>query len=412
MQVEFGEGRQLMGYVSHIECWQTGERVDPLSAPDYQSGDFAEVRYDLEAIRREVDRDALSRGPATMWRYSDLLPLADPAMAVTLGEGWTPLLPAPNLGREIGVRDLYLKDEGQNPSGTFKDRGASMSVSRLKELGVSTVVHNSSGNAGGSWGLYAARAGLRCVNLLPADVLPASLIQSELSGAETFVLDGDWKDAGAIVATSVERNGWFDVRTLKEPYRLEGKKTMGYEIAEQLGWTLPDAIVYPTGGGIGAIAIYKGLRELQQLGWVAPGPLPKLIVTQFEGCAPIVRAFENDADAAVLWEDLDVPPGGLKSVRPPGDKKVLQLIRETKGIAVSVGTDEAIGMVGMVTRLEGVFPCPESGTAVAGLKTALARGTVLPDERVVIMCTGSGLKSIPVLPRGNAIRVEFGDVLT
>ncbi len=392
------EGAHSMSFVSSISCWISGDASGPLGYGTAAPGDFAEVTYDLERLRRTIDRDSIARGPGSMWRYRDLLPLDDPDNAVTLGEGWTPLLSTPRLAKAAGVETLWMKDEGQNPSGTFKDRGASASVSRLRELGVQTVVHNSSGNAGGSWAMYAARAGMTCVNLLPDDVLPASLQQSTMCGADTFMLDGPWKLAGGIVADAVNRHGWCDVRTLREPYRLEGKRTMGLEIAEQLGWNLPDAVVYPTGGGIGAIAIFKAFEELQALGWVAPGPLPKLIVTQFSGCAPIVRAFEAGADHAETWQDLDVPPGGLKSTMPPGDRRVLSLLRKTGGTAIAIETQDAIDTVGEVARTEGLFICPESATAFAGLKSARTRGDIEPDARVVIVATGSALKSIPVLP--------------
>jgi len=387
-----------MSYVERIASWRQNISVVDGTAANCEAGDYPEVHYDLARLAQEVDRDALASGPASLWRYASLLPVDDPANAVTLGEGWTPLLSVPRLGEALGCPHLWAKDEGRNPSGTFKDRGASVAMTRLRELGIGTVVHNSSGNAAGAWGMYAARAGIRCVNLVPTDVLGASLRQSAMSGADTVLLDGPWQKSGAMVADAVARHDWFNVGTLKEPHRLEGKKTMGLELAEQLDWTLPDAIVYPTGGGLGAIAIYKAFRELQELGWVPAGPLPKLIVTQYEGCAPIVRAFGAGAEMAEVWTDLDVPPGGLKSTRPPGDQAVLGLLRETGGTAVAVTADEAIAAVGEVANAEGLFPCPEVGTTVAGLRKALAAGTVGRDARVILMFTGSGLKSIPVLP--------------
>lgn len=397
-----------MGYVDRVVCWGNGNPVADGAPASCDPGDFPEVRYDLARIAREVDRDAFVRGPASLWRYAPLLSVENPENAVTLGEGWTPLVPVPRLGAMLGCSRLWAKDEGRNPSGTFKDRGASVALTRLRELGIRTVVHNSSGNAGGAWGMYAARAGIRCVNLLPSDILPASLCQSALSGAGTILLDGPWQESGPMVADAAARNGWYHVGTLKEPHRLEGKKTMGIEIAEQFGWALPDAIVYPTGGGLGAIAMYKAFRELRELGWIADTPLPKLIVTQYEGCAPIVRAFEAGADKAEPWTELDVPPGGLKSTRPPGDRAVLKLIRETGGTAIAVATTDAVAAVGDVARQEGLFPCPEVGTTVVGLQKALAAGIVDSDARVVLMFTGSGLKSIPVLPEPATRTVQAG----
>ena len=400
-----------MSYIDRIVLWRDGSEWRDGSGLRPEPGDYPEVRYDLPRIAREVDRDALALGPSSLWRYSDLLPIDEPEHAVTLGEGWTPVLPMPRLGETLGCPRLSAKDEGRNPSGTFKDRGASVAVTRLRELGISTVVHNSSGNAGGAWALYSARAGLRCVNLLPPDVTAASLRQSTLSGADTVLFDGPWQESGAAVATASEAYDWLNVGTLKEPHRLEGKKTMGLELAEQFSWRLPDAVVYPTGGGLGIIAIYKAFKELQALGWVDSGPLPKLIVTQYEGCAPIVRAFAADFDHADVWTHLDVPPGGLKSPRPPGDRAVLALLRETGGGAIAVSSDEAIAAATKVARLEGLLPCPEAGTTVAGLEEALARGVVDRDANVVLMLTGSGLKSMSVLPEGSYRTVRSGQGL-
>jgi len=399
-----------MSYVERIKYWQSGDiySVEEAANGNFPAGDFPEVHYDLTRIRKELDRDTLSHGVASLWRYAPLLPADNPENAISLGEGWTPLLPVPNLRATLGCGNLMAKDEGRNPSGTFKDRGASVAITRHREMGVKTVVHNSSGNAGGSMALYAARAGVRCVNLLPNDVLPASLLQSNLAGADTRIFDGPWQESGKLVAGAVEEHGWFNISTLKEPYRLEGKKTMGYEIAEQIGWSLPDAVVYPTGGGLGAIAIYKAFRELQELGWVDAGPLPKLIVAQYEGCAPIVRAFRDNADHAELWTELQVLPGGLKSTKPPGDKAVLKLIRETGGTAVSVSSSDALEAAALMTKLEGIFPCPESATTIPALKTALKEGVVSKDATIILVVTGSGLKSIPAFPSVNISPIEAG----
>jgi threonine synthase len=401
-----------MSYVTDIVCRFSGAPVVDGEPANAEPGDYPQVHYDLARLASEVDRDTIANGPASLWRYAPLLPARDPADAVTLGEGWTPMLGVPRLAQQLDINTLFAKDEGRNPSGTFKDRGASVATTRLRELGISTVIHNSSGNAAGAWAMYSARAGIRVVNLMPMDALSASRKQSTLAGARTVLLDGPWQHSGAMVGDAVSRHGWFNVGTLKEPHRLEGKKTMGLEIAEQLGWTLPDAIVYPTGGALGAVAIYKGLRELQALGWVPAGPLPKLIVTQYAGCAPIVRAFDSGQAASEVWTDLDVPPGGLKSTRPPGDRAVLELLRETGGTAVAVSTEDAITAATEVVRLEGLFPCPEVGTTVAGLRQAREAGVVNGDDRVVMMFTGSGLKSIPVLPDGTMETIQAGEVLS
>lgn len=386
-----------MSYLTHLEALSGGERFSA-GAP-CNSGDKTVLfaRYDLARLRREVTREAIERGPATLWRYAPLLPVADPDRAVTLGEGYTPMLKTERLARALGCRSLWVKDEGRNPSGTFKDRGAAVAVSRYRELGVKAVALNSSGNAGGSWSLYAARAGISCVSVLPTDAQSSSLSHCASAGARAFFVE-DWHRAGRIVAEACAQHGWFNVNTLKEPYRLEGKKTMGLEIAEQLGWQLPDIVVYPMGGGLGAIAIWKAFEELRELGWI-DGRMPRLIVTQYAGCAPVVKAFDEGKLEVEPWQQLDVPPGGLKSPDPPGGRLVLELIRRHGGAAVSVTTDEAIAAVTEMAQAEGVFACPESATTLVGLRKALARGLVKSEERVVLMSTGSGLKSIPTLAK-------------
>jgi len=383
--------------LTHLEALPGGETFPPDAPRNGSDGAVLFARYDLRRVRREVTREAIERGPATLWRYAPLLPVADPAHAVTLGEGYTPLLRTERLGAQVGCRDLWVKDEGRNPSGTFKDRGAAVAVSRYRELGVKTVALNSSGNAGGSWALYCARAGIGCVDILPTDAQASSLSHCASAGARTYFVE-DWHASGRIVADACRQYGWFNVCTLKEPYRLEGKKTMGLEIAEQLGWRLPDVVVYPMGGGLGAIAIWKAFYELAELGWTG-GKLPRLIVTQYAGCAPAVKAFDEGKLDVEPWTRLDVPPGGLKSPNPPGGRLVLEIIRRHGGAALAVTTEEALDAVAEMARAEGVFACPESATTLAGLRKALARGLVESDERVVLVSTGSGLKSIPVLPQ-------------
>lgn len=383
--------------MSHLAFIETaaGRRLDPAIPHSAAPAEELRARYDLQRLRREVSPQDIARGPANLWRYAPLLPVADAQSAVSLGEGWTPLVPTPELARKLGLAQLAIKDEGRNPSGTFKDRGAAVAVSRYVELGVKTVAHNSSGNAGGSWSLYAARAGITCVNILPTDAQPASRQHCRASGQPTFLLE-NWHDGGRLVAEACERNGWLNICTLREPYRLEGKKTMGLEIAEQLGWRMPDAIVYPMGGGLGAIAIFKAFEELLQLGWIQ-GRMPRLYVTQYEGCAPLVKAYDEGRDACTPWGRIDIPPGGLKSPNPPGGRAVLELMRRHGGGAMAVTSQEAFAAVDEITRAEGLFLCPESATTLAGLRKAQARGWVKADEEIVLIGTGSGLKSIPTL---------------
>jgi threonine synthase len=389
-----------MSYVSHLEMRFSGARqpADRPASNTATDGDLLEVRYDIDRVRRSVPRDTIAMGPSTLWRYAAMLPATKPDDAVTLGEGWTPLLRVPALGRSLGLISLYIKDEGRNPSGTFKDRGASVAATCLRELGVSHMIHNSSGNAAGSWAMYAARGGLHCINIVPEDVLTSSVQQSTLAGADTYVLQAGWHTSGGIVREAAAANGWFNIGTLREPYRLEGKKTMGYEICEQLGWELPDVVVYPTGGALGAIAIFKAFDELIALGWVQADRKPRLIVTQYEGCAPIVEAYRAGEDRAKTWSNITSLPGGLKSAAPLGDRAVLKIVRESGGTAITVSNEEALDGVARITKAEGIFPCPESATTLVGLEKAVAAGQVRRDERIVLVSTGSGLKSTAVLP--------------
>lgn len=382
--------------LTHLESIPGGERISPDAPLNAEKGTLLYARYDLDKIKAEITPKDIERGPATLWRYAPLLPVRDPKNIVTLGEGWTPLLRADRLAASIGCGNLWIKDEGRNPSGTFKDRGAAVAISRYRELGVKTVALNSSGNAGGSWALYAARAGISCTTILPTDAQTSSRRQCELGAARTYYVE-DWHAAGKIVADACAKHGWLNVNTLKEPYRTEGKKTMGLEIAEQLRWQLPDAVIYPMGGGLGAIAIWKAFEELLALGWVK-GRMPKLIVTQYTGCAPVVKAFDENKDKVEPWGELDVPPGGLKSPYPPAGDAVLALMKKHGGAAIGVTTDEAIREVGAVAQSEGIFACPESATTITGLRKALARGILKASDRVVAVSTGSGLKSIPTLP--------------
>lgn len=387
-----------MHYFTHLETVPGGVRIAADRPQNADGKGLLKVRYDLDRIRQEVSIDDISRGPPSLWRYAPLLPIVDPTHAITLGEGLTPLLPVERLAHSLGCAALWVKDEGQNPSGTFKDRGAAVALTRYRELGVKTVALNSSGNAGGSWALYAARAGIECVNILPTDAQPSTRRQCSMAHAWTYYVD-DWSNAGKLVADACANFGWFNVSTLKEPYRMEGKKTMGLEIAEQMGWKLPDVIVYPMGGGLGALAIWKAFEELLALGWVH-GRLPRLLVTQWTGCAPLVKAWEGNKEDIEPWKDLDVPAGGLKSVNPPGGRGVLKLLRQSGGAALAITPAEALSEVECLARCEGIFACPESATAIAGLRKALTSGSVKREERVIVMCTGSGLKSIPLLPRG------------
>ncbi|HLX29080.1 MAG TPA: threonine synthase [Casimicrobiaceae bacterium] len=392
------EMQMARSYLSRLECTECGGAfpADFVGAATCHPRGTLLARYDLAAAAREINREEIGTGPSSLWRYASLLPVKDVRHAVSLVEGWTPLVNAARLGDLLGCAVLYIKDEGRNPTGSFKDRGATVGVSRYRELGIDAVILNSSGNAGAAWSVYSARAGMHCVSIVPRDIQPASLSQCALAGAETYVIE-DWHRSGSVVAELAAEHGWLNVGTLKEPYRIEGKKTIGYELAEQLGWKMPDVIFYPLGGGTGAIAIWKAFEELQALGWVH-GRVPRLFITQYEGCAPVVRAFQEEAEDCTPWRNINIPPGGLKSPNPPGGKQVLRLIRGTGGGALAVSTAQALDAVARLAREEGVFACPESATTLAGLTMALERGLVSKGESVVLISTGSGLKSVPSLP--------------
>jgi threonine synthase len=326
-----------------------------------------------------------------MWRYRALLPVQDEQHAVNLGEGFTPLFHATRLGEELGLSYLYIKDESLNPTGSFKARGLAMAISRARELGVQEVVIPSAGNAAGAMAAYAAKAGLPAHVFMPIDVPMPFRLECQALGAEVTLVDGLITDCGREARKGAEAFGWFDVSTLKEPYRLEGKKTMGYELAEQFGWDLPDVVIYPTGGGTGLIGMWKAFGEMTKLGWI-DDHRPRMVSVQAEGCAPIPRAFDAGEEFATPWEGARTVAAGLRVPSAVGDFLILRALRESSGTAVTV-SDEALVRAQMrMGRLEGVFACPEGGATLAALEELLAQGWVSPDERVVLFNTGTGLK--------------------
>jgi threonine synthase len=367
------------------------------------------ARYDLEAVAGAVDPDAIARRAPTLWRYRELLPVRERENVVSLGEGMTPLLELPRLGERLGLPRLLMKDEGVIPSGSFKARGAAVGVSRARELGIERVAMPTNGNAGAAWSLYAARAGIGSLVVMPVDAPEATRRECAAAGAHLFLVDGLIGDAGAIVAGEVAGGAWFDVSTLKEPYRLEGKKTMGLEIFEQLGRRMPDVIVYPTGGGVGLIAIHKALGELRELGWLE-SDVPRLVAVQAAGCAPIVRAFERGERSAEPWTDATTVAYGINVANPLGDFMILDALYDTGGCAVAVGDDELLREVGELARLEGAFVCPEGAANVAAVRRLRESGWLDPREEVLLLNTGAGLKypeavkaEPPVLQPGDAL---------
>ncbi|MBI2886204.1 MAG: threonine synthase [Chloroflexi bacterium] len=392
-------------------CPRCGERSSPnLPRNLCGCGSPLLAEYDLASLRQTWRKEDLAGREASMWRYWELLPVEDRANLVTLGEGWTPILPLRHLGAETGLPELLLKDEGLSPTATFKARGAAAGVSRAKELGIRQVAMPTAGNAGGAWAAYCARAGLDLHVVMPVDTPEMNKLEAQAYGAHVYLVRGLISDAGRIVTRAMAEHGWFDASTLKEPYRIEGKKTMGYEIAEQLGWELPQAILYPAGGGVGLIGMWKAFDELEALGWIGRRR-PKLIAVQAEGCAPLVRAFEDGREESSFWEDAETIASGLRVPKALGDFLVLRAIRETEGYAIAVSDRAILEASGLLARTEGLFVCPEGAATVAALPELLRRGVLRSQDRALLLNTGSGLKypdtvqarELPVLEPGDRI---------
>jgi len=349
------------------------------------------VRYDLKRIAKFLTRQTLYARRADLWRYREVLPVRREDNIVSLGEGWTPLHHARHLGAALGMSELYLKDESMNPTQSFKARGMSVAVSMAKELGLKKLAAPSAGNAAGALAAYCAHAGLEAYLFMPRDTPRANVIECEVTGAHVTLVDGLITDCGAEVARRKEGEGWFDVSTLKEPYRVEGKKTLGYEIAEQSAWVLPDVIVYPTGGGTGLVGMWKAFDEMQELGWISE-KRPRMISVQAAGCAPIVRAFDKGERFAEEVMDAATIASGLRVPKAIGDFLILDAIRESDGSAITVTDEELIAGAREIARREGIFASPEGGACVPALRKLIERGKVRSGERVVLFNTGSGIK--------------------
>jgi threonine synthase len=349
------------------------------------------ARYDLDAVRRAVTPDRIAQRGADLWRYRELLPVR--GEVTTLGEGWTPLLPAARYGARIGVPNLLVKDEGLIPTGSFKARGAAVGVSRARELGIRHVAMPTNGNAGAAWATYAARAGLRATIAMPVAAPTITRQECRVAGAELHLVDGLINDAGRLIAELIAGSGGtiFDASTLKEPYRLEGKKTMGYEIVEQLGWRVPDVIVYPTGGGVGLIGIHKGLAELRELGWIGERS-PRLVAVQSTGCAPIVRAFDAGLRRVEPWADARTVAFGITVPAPLGDELILDALADTDGVAVAVDDADLLADLRTFGTDEGLMLCPEGAAGLTAVRRLLADGWLGADEEVVVLNTGAGIK--------------------
>jgi len=393
----------MASYFSHLECSVPcgAGPFDPRQTHHLCAcGAPLLARYDLTAARR-WSRESLAGRESSMWRYRELMPLLEASGSaeppVTLGEGWTPLLRARRLGEALGLRQLFVKDESANPTNSFKARGLSAAVTRAFYLGAKVLSIPTAGNAGNAMAAYAARAGLQAKVFMPRDVKTPFIRECELYGADVTLVEGLITDAGRLAAEQGKAGGWYDVSTLKEPYRIEGKKTMGYELAEQMDWQLPDWIIYPTGGGTGMVGMWKAFAEMSALGWIDPVRRPHMVTVQAAGCAPIVRAFGAGTEKAAPWENAHTIADGLRVPRAIGDFLVLRAVRESAGAAVAVGDAEMVAGMRDLGRLEGISAAPEGGAALHAVRVLVNEGRIKEHDTVVVFNTGGALKYLDVL---------------
>ena len=405
-----------MTTVTHLECslcqktFEAGQVLNlcPCGGPLL-------VRYDLEKARKSWNRAWIPNGPSTMWRYQPVLPVRKPESIISLGEGFTPLIRARRLGRRLGAENLWIKDEGLNPTGSFKARGLSCAVSMAVDLGIRKLAIPSAGNAASAMAAYAAAAGLEAHIFMPGDVPQSNFIECQAFGARVTLVDGLISDCARLMAERQAGEGWFDVSTLKEPYRIEGKKTMGYEVAEHFHWELPGAIFYPTGGGVGLIGMWKAFAEMEQMGWVS-GKRPKMIAVQASGCQPVVRAFQEGASRSQFFENAATVASGLRVPKPLGDFLILEAVRASGGTAIALDDDEILSAGIELATQEGMFAAPEAAACVAALRHLLETGFLTPQERIVIYNTGSGLKYLEAystrFPRPSGEEAKLGGLIT
>jgi threonine synthase len=387
-----------MSYVKNLECSSCHKEYEAgkLHGLCTACGLPLIVNYQLDALKASWDRTVLQGRPTTMWRYQEALPVARAENIVSLGEGFTPVLRLDRLGRALGLGHLYVKDESFNPTGSFKARGLAAAVSMAKELGVKKVAIPSAGNAAGAMAAYAAKAGLEAFIFMPEDAPQANKVEAEIYGAHVTLVKGLITDAAKAMAQKKDQEGWFDVSTLKEPYRIEGKKTMGYELAEQFDWSLPDVILYPTGGGTGLIGMWKAFDEMEKMGWIG-AHRPRMVSVQAEGCAPIVRAFEQGVTKAPEWQGAKTVAAGLRVPKAIGDFLIINALRASRGAAVAVPDGQILEDVKQLGAQEGIFAAPEGAACLSALKVLLQRKFLDPEEKIVLFNTGSGLKYIDVL---------------
>jgi threonine synthase len=381
-----------MSNITHLECSLCATRFEPHRVHNLCScGGTLFVRYDLPEIRAIWTRDQVRSARPDLWRYLPVLPPQRPESIVSLGEGMTPLIRAPRLGAAIGSEQLWVKDEGLNPTASFKARGMTTAITMAKELGIRKIAIPSAGNAASAAAAYAAAAGIEAHIFMPKDVPQSNYIECKTLGATVTLVDGLISDCARIVAERKDQEGWFDMSTLREPYRVEGKKTMGYEVAEQFDWELPDAIFYPTGGGVGMIGMWKAFDELEQLGWIGVRR-PKMIAVQAAGCQPIVRAFEQGAERSEFWQNASTIAAGLRVPKPLGDVLILNILRESAGSAIAISDEDILDAGRELASLEGIFAAPEGAACVAAARKLIASQFLKPTDRMVLYNTGSGLK--------------------
>ena len=400
----------MTSFATHLECSRCQEDfpLEQIQQVCKSDGGPLLVRYDLRRVRDAITKETLRERPETLWRYRELLPMSGNGQ-ISLGEAMTPLNVAPCLGAELNIPSLQIKDEGLLPTGTFKARGAAVGVTRAAELRVSTLALPTAGNAGAAWAAYGARAAMRVVVVMP-ETTPDVIVRETLAyGAEVYLVAGSIADAGAVVKKVCAARGWYDASTLREPYRIEGKKTMGFELAEQLGWRLPDVIVYPTGGGVGLIGMWKAFDELRAIGWIDQ-KRPRFVAVQADGCAPIVRAFVDGRDESDPWPDPRTFAAGIRVPKALGDFIVLKALRESEGIAIAVSEREIAQSMQAAGGAEGMLVCPEGGAAIAGTAKLRRDGWIREDEEVVVFNTGTGLKYAEFLQGDEPRRLDADEL--
>ncbi len=382
-----------MNYFTHLECGYCGAQFesDKLWNLCPKCNKPLLARYDLESAKKSFNKESLKGRAENLWRYNEMLPIKNKNYRISLNEGFTPLYHAKNLGKDIKFENIYIKDEGVNPTTSFKARGLCMAISRAKELGVKEVSIPSAGNAAGAMSAYAALAGMKAFVFMPKDVPLPFIAECKAFGAEVTLVEGLITDCGKVAAEGVKKFGRFDVSTLKEPYRIEGKKTMGYEVAEQMNWTLPDVIIYPTGGGTGMVGMWKAFDEMEKLGWI-DSKRPRMVTVQSSGCAPIVKAFENNNEFAEPWQNAKTIADGLRVPAAVGDFLILKAIKESNGTAVAVSDEEIFESTNHIGRTQGIFAAPEGGATLAAFKNLRDSGWIKESEKVVLFNTGSGHK--------------------